>query len=413
MHDWALERLNLEAALRHALGRDELRLYYQPQVDVETGQIVGVESLVRWQHPQIGLVSPAKFIPLAEETGLIIPIGEWVLRTACTQAKAWKEAGLPSVRMAVNLSTRQFMQPGLADLIAGILQETGLEPDHLELEITESLLMEDVDKAVNILHILKGQGVCLAIDDFGTGYSSLNYLKRFPIDRLKIDKSFVQDITSSPDDAAITLAVIAMARSLKLEVIAEGVETEAQLAFLRARHCHEAQGYYFSPPLPAEKLTELLGKKWDAQFMPMEQTGSCSRTMLLVDDEATITTALSRLLRRDGYRILTANSARQGLELLARHQVGVVIADQLMPEMNGTEFLRRVRELYPDTVRIMLSGHGSLETLVEAINQGAIYKFLSKPVVADLLRTTLREAFALHDIQRQHVVAELLATGTF
>jgi diguanylate cyclase (GGDEF)-like protein/PAS domain S-box-containing protein len=258
MNSRALETINLENALRHALERDELLLHYQPQIDIRSGRIVGVEALVRWQHPEFGLVSPVKFIPIAEETNLIIPIGEWVLRSACEQGVRWRKMGLPVWRMAVNLSARQFRQQNLLQPIQRILQETGFDPHHLELEITESLLMQGAGQTIAILESLDEMGIRLSLDDFGTGYSSLSYLKRFPIDTVKIDRSFVRDIHTDPNDAAITSAIIAMAHSLKLSVIAEGVETEEQLAFLREHNCNEYQGYYFSKPLPPEQIERLV-----------------------------------------------------------------------------------------------------------------------------------------------------------
>ncbi len=252
------ERLLLEHELRHAMERNQLVLQYQPQVDLKTGKVLAVEALLRWQHPHLGLIAPAEFISLAEETGLIIPIGHWVVQTATTQAKAWQNEGLPPLRMAINLSPRQFIEQGVTGMIADILQRSELEPCYLELEITENVIMKDLENAIATLQVLKSMGVQLAIDDFGTGYSSLSYLKRFPIDRLKIDQSFVRDIVTNPDDAAITLAIIAMARSMKLKVIAEGVETEEQLNYLKSHSCDEMQGYYFSPPLPADKIAPLL-----------------------------------------------------------------------------------------------------------------------------------------------------------
>lgn len=239
-------------------------LYYQPQVGLD-GNVIGMEALLRWRHSKLGMISPAEFIPLAEETGLIVPIGAWVLRTACAQLKAWQDEGLPIKLMAVNLSPRQFMEVSLTDLVAQILEETGLEAHYLELEITESLLMKDVEGAIVTLNALKAIGVQLAIDDFGTGYSSLSYLKRFPINWLKIDQSFVRDITTDPDDAAIILAIITLAHSLQLKVIAEGVENEEQLIFLKANRCDEMQGYYFSHPLPPEEVTALLKNKQTIQ----------------------------------------------------------------------------------------------------------------------------------------------------
>lgn len=254
-------RITMENGLRYALEGDQLRLYYQPQVALDTGRIVGVEALLRWQHPQMGLVMPGDFIPLAEETGLIVSIGAWALKTACAQARSWQEAGLHPVIMSVNLSVRQFMQASLAKDLARLLQETGLNAEYLKLEITESLLMRDTDGAIPTLHALKTMGVGISIDDFGTGYSSLNYLKRFPITQLKIDRSFVQDITTDPGDAAITQSIIALGHSLGLSVIAEGVETREQMDFLKARHCDQMQGYYVSRPLPAQEMTALLQKR--------------------------------------------------------------------------------------------------------------------------------------------------------
>lgn len=258
MNQQALNRLVMERNLRHALAREELELHYQPQVELVGGQISGVEALLRWRHPQLGLVSPMDFIPLAEETGLIVPIGEWVLKTACAQTVTWQAQGIGAVRMAVNLSPRQFMQADFVDTVRETLLETGLEARYLDLEITESMVMKNVEEVIPVLHALKTIGVQLSVDDFGTGYSSLNYLKRFPIDQLKIDKAFVRDINTDSDDSAIALAVIAMAHSMKLRVLAEGVETKTQLAFLRSNRCDEMQGYYMSCPLPTEEATTML-----------------------------------------------------------------------------------------------------------------------------------------------------------
>ena len=258
MNTHALETLMLSNQLRLALDRDELLLHYQPRVDLSTRKITGVEALVRWQHPERGLVPPGRFIPLAEETGLIVPIGEWVLRAACTQMRSWQRAGLPRLRMAVNLSARQLREPDLAKRMAAILAETGLDPEFLELELTESMVMRDPEETVKSLSELSAIGVSIAIDDFGTGHSSLSYLKRFPIDILKIDQSFVRGIPADPDDVAITRTILAMAKGLGLRAIAEGVETAEQSAFLKAEGCEEGQGYLFSKPVPAEDVEKLL-----------------------------------------------------------------------------------------------------------------------------------------------------------
>ncbi|MCX7168707.1 MAG: EAL domain-containing protein, partial [Proteobacteria bacterium] len=250
LNDKITVRLSLESDLRRALDNKELFVCYQPQIDLVHRRIVGMEALIRWQHPQRGLISPAQFIPLAEETGLIIPIGLWVLRTACTQAKAWQDANLPHIKLSVNLSARQFIQKDLAASIKQVLEETGFRAEHLELELTESLIMHNAELFISTLRTLKDIGIEMAIDDFGTGYSSLSYLKRFPIDRLKIDQSFVRDIVVDTDSAAISQAIITLGHSLGLRVIAEGVETSEQLDFLCANSCDEMQGYYFSKPLP-------------------------------------------------------------------------------------------------------------------------------------------------------------------
>ena len=258
MNARALERLALENMLRKALSHRELVLYYQPVADMKTKNVVGVEALIRWRHPERGLISPAHFIPVAETSGLIIPIGEWVLRTACKQIKLWHKRIDPELTVAVNLSARQFQQPNFTEQIAEVLEETGLAPRYLELEITESSAMQNAENTIYTLRELKALGVRIAMDDFGTGYSSLSYLKRFPIDTLKLDQSFVRDITTDPSDAAIATAVIAMAHSLDLRVIGEGVETEEQFAFLLKQKCDYIQGYLFSPPQAVESLEAYL-----------------------------------------------------------------------------------------------------------------------------------------------------------
>ena len=251
-------RLNLERRLRRALRDNEFLLHYQPQVDIVTGQIVGMEALVRWRDPEVGLIPPSSFIPVAEECGLIGPLSEWVMREACRQNKAWQDEGLPPARVSVNLSARQFQHHDIAKVVTQILAETGLEPQYLELELTESTIMRNAEEAVLMLNSLHALGIGLAIDDFGTGYSSLSYLKRFPVDRLKIDRSFVSDIGTSGDDETITSAIIALAHSLNLQVIAEGVETSEQLDFLKERACDEMQGYFFSKPMPTDAIPALL-----------------------------------------------------------------------------------------------------------------------------------------------------------
>ena len=263
MNARAHELLLLEGDLRKAIEFEQMVLHYQPQFELAGGRLIGMEALVRWRHPRRGLVPPADFIPLAEETGLIVSLGEWVLRQACLQNRAWQQQGLPPVRMAVNISARQFRQPDFVDLVDRILAETGLAAECLELEITESVVMEDFSEAIMTLTDLKVRGIHLSIDDFGTGYSSLNYLKQFPISKLKIDQDFVRDVTVDANDAAIAASVIALAQSMNLEVIAEGVETVAHGLLLLQLGCNLAQGYGIAQPMPAEALAG-----WLADWRP-------------------------------------------------------------------------------------------------------------------------------------------------
>ena len=259
----SVDQLALESSLRRALEREEFQVYYQPQVELKTGKIVGIEALIRWQHPELGLISPATFIPLAEETGLIMPIGEWVLKTACAQTKAWQTAGFSSLRVAVNLSCRQFNQANLGESIVEILNDTGLAPQFLELEITESVLTQNESAAIKTLNKLKLLGIEISIDDFGTGYSSLSYLKKFPFSTLKIDRSFIRNINTDARCKNITMAIIQMSQKLNLKVIAEGVEAAEEVCFLCQHDCDEVQGYLFCRPVPPEELEKLLckGKK--------------------------------------------------------------------------------------------------------------------------------------------------------
>ncbi len=254
----AFEQLTMETALRQALYGNQFMVYYQPQLDIATGKIIGMEALVRWKHPEMGIIPPIQFIPLAEETGLIVPLGSWVLKTACMQTVTWKKMGFDHLRLAVNLSARQFQEPELVETILNICTDVGMPPQSLELEITESILMKDITIAIMILKWLNKKGIRIAIDDFGTGYSSLSYLKKFPLNHLKIDRSFIRDCINNKDDAAIISCIVSIANNLHLKIIAEGVETKEQLAFVRSIGCHQFQGYYFSPPVPAEEFTAML-----------------------------------------------------------------------------------------------------------------------------------------------------------
>ncbi len=408
-------RLALEMGLRQALRDEQLDLHYQPQVDLVQGRIVGVEALLRWQHPTLGHVAPNRFIPIAEETGLIVAIGDWVLRRAIEQAAAWQRAGLPALRVAVNLSARQLLQPDLARRIESLLAASGLDPRLFGVEVTESMLIANVEQAAQHLQALRALGVEISLDDFGTGYSSLSYLHRLPVDVVKIDRSLVPDVTAPTQDVSITRAIITMAHQLQMKVLAEGVESAGQAALLAANHCDQMQGYWFSAAVPAAAIEAMLrdGRQIDPALLDRRKR---QPTLLLVDDEENILSALRRLLRGEGWQVLCARSAVDALQLLARHEVDVILSDQRMPGMTGVELLRRARALYPDTVRLVLSGHTELQSITDAINEGAIYKFLAKPWDDAQLRTALRNAFALKemadrnrrlDLEVQHANREL------
>ena len=383
----------MESGLRRALERNEFELHFQPKLELVSGAIIGAEAFLEWKSPDGALISRSSYIRAAEETGLIVPIGEWVLRTACLQALEWQRAGHPMCRVAVNLSARQLQQPDLAQKIEKILIETGLDPRLLGLEITEGALMGESTRIARILGDLKTLGIEISLDDFGTGYSSLSYLRTLPIDVVKVDRSFVHDVTAASQDVSITRAIINMAHSLQMRVLAEGVETEGQLALLIANGCDQMQGHYFSGLLTADAMGSLLR---ESKALPehLLLRRAQQRTLLLVDDEDSIVSALRRLLRRDGYHIVTANSGAQGLQRLAENSVDVIVSDQRMPGMTGVEFLRRAKELYPDTVRMVLSGYTELQSITDAINEGAIYKFLTKPWDDERLRGHVAEAFS-------------------
>ncbi len=397
MNAQSLARLDMENALRRAIENEEFVLFFQPKVHIGTGRISGAEALIRWRRPGHGLVSPALFIPILEETGLIVRVGTWVLNEACRKIAQWSHSGIGAVHLSVNVSGIQFFVGGLEEEVLKAIEVHGIAPELLELELTESSLMSNAEETITVLRNLKALGIQISIDDFGTGYSSLAYLKRFPIDKLKIDIAFVREVTSNPDDAAIVLAIINMAHSMKLRVIAEGVEKDAQLSYLRRHGCDEMQGYYFSRPVPEEEFAQMLveGKYLQAS----EDESTLDRpTLLIVDDDSFMLTVLSDFLSQDGYRILTAETAAEGFDILARHRVQVILCDQCMPLMSGTEFMERVKNLCPDTFRIMLSAYADLTPIMAAINHGAIDRFYTKPWKGSVLRENIREGFRLHGL---------------
>ncbi len=393
-------RADMEGALRRALERGEFLLHYQPQVELESGRMVGVEALLRWQRPGRGLVPPYEFIPLLEETGMIVPVGAWVLEEACRTARRWQDEGFAPLRMAVNLSARQFQGEDIGALVQQTLRKTGLQARWLELEITESVVLLNADTVIRTLDQLHALGVGHSLDDFGTGYSSLSYLQRLPVARIKIDRSFITHLTSAPQDAAIVRAVVGMAHSLGMRVIAEGVETDAQLGYLRGLHCEEMQGYLFSRPLPPEALEALMREGRRLHTGASGEEGR--RVLLVVDDDPGILSALDRLLHGTEIQVLTTGRIDEAFDLLATHPVGVILCDQRMPSMTGTEFLRRARVLHPHTVRIVLSSFIELNSVIDAVNRDAIYRFLTKPWDDQTLLDSLRDAFRQYEMNQEN-----------
>ncbi|MEO8057094.1 MAG: EAL domain-containing protein [Burkholderiales bacterium] len=393
----ALREMRLESALRQALANDELMLHYQAQVDLSDGRIVGAEALLRWTSAELGSVSPVEFIPIAERSGLIAELGDWVLRRACEQMVAWRKEGLPAVRIGVNLSPAQLQRPDLARHVQSVLLETGADPACLGIELTESTAMADVAHAAAVLREIRAMGIEISLDDFGTGFSSLSCLRSLPIDVVKVDRAFVHDVTAAPADVSVTRAIITMTHGLQMKVLAEGVETEGQLSLLAANRCDLIQGYLFSHPLAADGFAELLkeGRRLPERYITRVRR---TRTLLLVDDEENILASLKRLLRRDGYNIITACGAAEGLQRLAETEVDVIVSDQRMPGMTGVELLRRAKELYPDSIRMVLSGYTELQSIIDAVNEGAIYKFLTKPWDDERLRGHVAEAFRQKDM---------------
>jgi diguanylate cyclase (GGDEF)-like protein/PAS domain S-box-containing protein len=392
MNVQVLARLDLEMALRRALDQDEMELFFQPKVNLLTGRVSGAEALLRWNRPGHGTVYPAEFVGVLEDTGLIVRTGNWIVDAACRQIAAWIDSPVGPVSVAVNVASRQFIEGDLEQEVAQALARHEVPAELLELELTETALMSNAERTIDVLTRLRALGVKVAIDDFGTGYSSLAYLQRFPIDKLKIDIAFVRNIVTNPNDAAIALAIISMAHSLKLRVVAEGVETRPQLEFLRRNRCDEVQGFFFSRPLPAAGLAQLI---IGGKALPPDPNMAAEppQTLLIVDDDVNVLSSLHRLFRRDGYRILTAASPSEGFDLLALHPVQVIVCDQRMPGMSGTEFLSKVKDMYPDTIRIILSGYTGLEAMLDSINRGAIYRFYTKPWDDIQLRDNIRLAF--------------------
>lgn len=392
----ANHRVALRNSLEQAIILNKLQLHYQPQVNCQDWRFSGSEALVRWVEPERGIILPGEFIPLAEETGQIIRLGAWVLEQACRDNRSLIDAGFTNHRMAVNISPLQLRQPNFADTVRQALDRTGHPPELLDLEITESVLKADAEQIVATLEAIRDLGVGIVIDDFGSGYSSLSYIKHLPATKLKIDRQFIRDIISNRKDASITQGIIAMVEKLGLTLVVVGVETEAHAQFLKRNHCDVLQGQLFAHPVPFDELKPLLTKGPPKLEQDPEST---TPTLLIIDDEPNILRTLTRLLRRDGYRILSTTDPQEAFSLLAENRVQVILSDQRMPSLSGTEFLSQVKDIYPETIRMVLSGYTDLDTITRAINEGAIYKFLTKPWQDDELRQTIRQAFQRYDRQ--------------
>ncbi|MGA9257907.1 MAG: EAL domain-containing protein [Candidatus Sulfotelmatobacter sp.] len=407
MNTQVVERLTLENSLRLALEKKELFLVYQPQMDIATGRITGLEALLRWRHPELGLVPPDKFIRIAENSGLIVPIGEWVLRTACSQARKWQDEGFPALTVAVNVSAIQFRQESFGEVIRKVLHETGLPPQYLELELTESLLLTNADLMLSVIQKLKATGVTLAIDDFGTGYSNFTSLRRFGVNKLKIDRSFISDVATNPDDSAITAAIINMAKSLRLKVIAEGVENEAQMSFLRAHHCDEIQGYYFSRPLAFDKVADKLRDnvvQTQAEHKPTGDNGdnkpyevsislmSIGLALLVSADPVTIQ-QFSLALRELSISPDACQDAASAGLLLKSRKFDAVIVDLQLGEQSG-HILDEAR-LSPSNRTAVTFGIGDNDAKVTSAFRKKSQFVFERPFSAQSIHKTLKPAYGL------------------
>ncbi|GAB3735751.1 EAL domain-containing protein [Luteimonas pelagia] len=378
-----------------ALEHDEFRLVFQPQVSAHDGAITGFSALLRWHTGQNAMLRPNAFMDSVERVGLAARLGWWVVDAAAAQLARWREAGLDDIAVSVHLAGAMLAAPDCATRMADVLRRHGVPGRGFVFEVSEHMLALDARPVQETLAALRALGGTLTVRDFGLGGSSFAALIQYPIDRLKIDRRFIRNVASDPRNAAIVRGIIAMGHRLGMKLVARGVETEAELGFLRRNHCDLFQGYLFSAPLPADELSPLIERRF---LLPQAFAAtSPERTLLLLDDEENVLRSLVRLFRRDGYQVLTANSVREAFHLLASQNVQVIVSDQRMGDMSGTEFLTRVRDLYPDTIRMVLSGYTDLATITEAINRGAIYRFLTKPWDDDELREHIRAAFRAHE----------------
>lgn len=377
-----------------AIAQSEFRLYYQPVISAQDGSIVACSSLLRWHNTQEGVLRANRILPAVERAGLAGAVGLWTIETAIQQVQRWRGMGIDYLNASVPLEGALLSRAECVDLVGEMLHRHDVSGSAIEFELSEAMLALDAPHLSENLAGLRALGAVLTLSDFGMRGISLSTLAQHPLDRLKIDRSFLRNITTNPRSAALVRGIIAMGHRLGMTVVAKGVETDAELGFLRRNQCDFFQGYLFSPPLPGSDIDELLRQRFLLPHVFQDSPAlQPSRTLLLLDDEENVLRALVRLLRRDGYRLLAASSVSEAFDLLARNDVQVVMSDQRMPDMSGTEFLARVRDLYPDTVRLALSGYTDVDTISQAINQGAVYRFLLKPWDDADLREHVRAAF--------------------
>jgi diguanylate cyclase (GGDEF)-like protein len=393
------DRLVLGSRLNDAIRAGQLVVHYQPQISGSDWQIFGFEALVRWQSPEFGLLLPGRFIDVAEDLGLIVDVGNFVLETVCRQIRAWLDAGSENFLVSINVSAVQLQRPDFVNKIRATLNGWDLPGRYIELELTESMMAGSVERMIGTMHALRELGVRIALDDFGTGYSSLNHLRRFPIDTLKIDQSFVRDISSDPRAGGICRAIITLGHQLGMTVLAEGVETMAQIGYLRRNDCDEFQGYYFGRPAVAASAFEMLRRRYVGDDILTQQQDT--QSLLLVDSEESTLHALGVALRRDGYRIRTAMSVDDAFDVLARNNVQVVLSAVRMPNCSGIDFLDKVKKMYPRTLLLILVGDADLALATEAIDCGAIYNSVVNPWNDDDLRFHISEAFRHYE---SHIV---------
>ncbi len=400
---YAKRQVELSAALHQALANQEFYLLYQPQYSMFTGDLTGFEALIRWKNPNYGEISPVEFIPIAESIGLINEIGTWVLQTVCKQLSEWlTDSAIEAVPVAVNVSPIQLENSAFIGVVKKALKESGVPSQYLCLEITESTMMQNFDAVVQELAEFEKLGVELAIDDFGTGYSSFQYINDIKASKIKIDRSFMHGITENPKRAAVVLSIIAVAHQVGKKVLAEGIETEEQFMFLKRNYCDECQGFFLNRPLALNQIQQLILKRCKQRWLPPIILQQNKPTILLVDDEPNVLNALNRLLRGRGYQVFTAENGLQALQLMACQEIDVIISDQLMSDIKGSDLLVRAAQLYPECVRIMLTGYTSLHAIIESINNCDVFKFLTKPWDDQHLVKCVKQALKYKQVLREN-----------